>query len=54
VVHAANATTQVNTESANSARDLAAMATALESLVTQFQTDHRSPTDAKPAGASGQ
>ena len=54
VVRAANATTQVNTESADSARDLAAMATALESLVTQFQTDHRSPTIAMPVGVSGQ
>ena len=53
VVQAANATTQVNSESADSTRELAAMATALEALVTQFQTDQGSPTIAVPVGASG-
>jgi methyl-accepting chemotaxis protein len=52
VVHAANATTQVNTESADSARELAAMAATLEALVTQFRT-HRSPSEATLVGASG-
>jgi len=53
VVHAANATTQVNTESADSARELATMAASLEALVTQFQTHHRSPNNAILVGVSG-
>jgi len=53
VVHAAHATTQVNTESADSVRKLAAMATALEALVSQFQTDHGRPADVVRVGASG-
>jgi len=52
VVHAANATTRVNTESADSARALAAMATELEALVTQFQTDRQHLPYAMPVGVS--
>jgi methyl-accepting chemotaxis protein len=51
VVHAADATTRVNTESADSARALAAMATELEALVTQFQTDRRPLPKAMPRSA---
>jgi methyl-accepting chemotaxis protein len=54
VVHAANATTRVNTESADSAQALAAMATELEALVTQFQTERRPPPKAVPVGVHGQ
>lgn len=54
VVHAANATTQVNSESADSARELAAMAASLEALVTQFQTRHRASNETMLVGASGQ
>ncbi|HET9517890.1 MAG TPA: methyl-accepting chemotaxis protein [Actinoplanes sp.] len=43
VVHAANATTQVNTESADSARALVDMAATMETLVSQFQTRNREP-----------
>jgi methyl-accepting chemotaxis protein len=53
VVHAANATTQVNTESAGSARDLAAMAATLEALVNQFQTHDGSRNATMLVGSSG-